>query len=560
LLLVLDNFEQLVTAGSVVGELLDSCHDLTVLVTSRERLHLSGESEYPLPPLIDLDAEALFRTRVLASAPDTILDERARETVAEICRRLEGLPLALELAAARARILPLRSILERLEQRLSFLTDGASDLPSRQQTLAAAIEWSYELLSAEERVALDQLAVFAGGWSLEAAEALLRTSDALSQLASLRDKSLIVPRTSVDGGPRFAMLETIAEYALQRLRDDGNEADARRAHAEYFLGLAERAQLTGPRQSEWFARLSEEQRNIGAALTWARDEGQFELLLQGAGALWRFWFVRGHLTEGREWLSAALRWRPAEPSRALQRALYGGSALALAAGDPVAARVLAVERLEACRALGNAELLTSALNGLANVNLWLGDYSVAADLFDRAAAQAGAAGLEEERAVVINNRGYLALIENDAVGGESRCREAALTFETLGLRVEAANARLNVAIALVAQKRADEAIPEIEASLDTYLNLESVDGISYALDVAAAAAVGGDNRRAGVLFGAAGAARQRTGTSPEPVEQALRQRTQQALEQSLGVAAFEAARSEGALLDPDAAAQLVLGP
>jgi predicted ATPase/class 3 adenylate cyclase len=558
-LLVLDNFEQLLAAGSFVGELLDLCPSVKVLATSRERLHLSGEHEYAMPPLTELDAEALFRTRVLAASPDAVLDQSARATVAAICSRLEGSPLALELAAARARILPLQSILDRLEQRLSFLTDGARDLPARQQTLEAAIDWSFELLSPDERVSLARLAVFAGGWSLEAAEAVLRTSDALPQLASLRDKSLIVARTSSDGGPRFAMLETIVEYALQRLRDQGVESEARQAHAEYFLELVEQAELTGPRESEWFARLVEEQRNIGGALAWARAEGRSDLLLQSTGALWRFWFVRGHLTEGRGWLTAALERRPAEPSLTLQRALLGASALALAAGDRDAARAFADERLEVCHVLGDAELLASALSGLANVKVWLGEREEAAELYDRAADEARAAGLEEVLAVVTVNRGYLALIEGDAIGGESHCAEAATVFKALGRRVEAANARLNVAVALVAQERADEADPEIETSLRTYLELENLDGISCALDVAAAAAAGRDPQRASILFGAAGAARQATGATAPPVEQALRERTKQALEQSLGATAFAAHSNEGALLDPRAAANIVLG-
>ena len=553
LLLVLDNFEQVVSGRMVVGELIDAGSSLKVLTSSRERLHLSGEREYALSSLSTADAEALFRARVLAAAPDVAIAE-SDPVVTAICERLDRLPLAIELAAARARILPLPAILDRLEQRLSFLTGGAHDLPSRQQTLEAAIDWSYQLLEDGERRTLERLAVFAGGFSLEAAEAIVGTNDALLHLASLRDKSLVVPRMSNDGAPRFGMLETIAEYALGRLRERGEEDEVRGLHAEYFLDLVERAELTGPRESEWFGRLAEEQRNLNAALAWA----QGERLLSGAGALWRYWFVRAHLTEGRGWLGAALD-GDHEPSPALQRALLGASALALSAGDAGAAHSYAAERLNVCEELGDPELLTSALSGLANVKVWLGERAEAFPLYERAANEARSAGLDEALANVFNNLGYLALAEGDPVAGEARCAEAAAVFESLGRQADAASARVNVAVARVSLERAEEALPEIERSLRTFLDLENVDGISCALDVAAAAALDlGDGERAGILFGAAGAARRQSGATAPPVEQELRDRTKVALESALGER-FVAACTEGETLAPRAAAALVLG-
>ncbi len=554
LLLVLDNFEQVVAGRAVVGELIDAGPNLKVLISSRERLHLSAEREYSVPSPSAADAEALFRARLLAVAPDLLVAE-SDPVVTAICERLDRLPLAIELAAARARLLPLPTILQRLEQRFAFLTDGAHDLPSRQQTLEATIDWSYDLLDAGEREVLERLSVFAGGFSLEAAEAVLGTDAALLQLGSLRDKSLVVPRTSSDGAPRFGMLEMIAEYALARLREHGDEHEVRRLHAEYYLGLAERAELTGALVGEWFGRLAEEQRNLNAALAWASEEQ----LLLGAGALWRYWFARGHLTEGRGWLTAALATR-GEPSRASQRALLGASALALSAGDAAAAHALASDGLDVCIALDDPELITSALSALANVKVWLGERSEAMELYERAAELARAAGFDETLAVVMNNLGYLALLEGDAAAGESRCAEAAAGFESLGRPVDAANARLNVAVALVALERATEALPEIEQSLRTFLDLQNGDGISCALDVAAAAALGlGDGERAGILYGAAGAARRQSGATAPPVEQELRDRTKATLERVLGQVAFVAACNEGETLEPRSAAELVLG-
>jgi predicted ATPase/class 3 adenylate cyclase len=554
MLLVLDNFEQVVSGREVVSKLIDACPNLKVLTSSRERLHLSGEREYAVPSLSASDAEALFRARVLVAAPEVAVGE-GDPVVSAICERLDRLPLAIELAAARTRLLPLQAILERLEDRLAFLRDGAHDLPSRQQTLEAAIDWSYQLLDADERRALERLSVFAGGFSLDAAEAVIGAGTALVQIGSLRDKSLVVPRMSSDGAPRFGMLETIAEYAGARLRERGEEEEVRSIHARYFLQLAEQAELAGRRESDWLGRLAEEQRNLNAALAWSRGED----LLQGAGALWRYWFVRGHLTEGRGWLGTALESR-GEPSLHLQRALFGASTLALSAGDMSAAHALASERVEVCTALGDAESLTSALSALANVKVWLGEPAEAIELYERAAEQARTAGFDEARAAVMNNLGYLALSEGDAVAGESRCAEAAAVFESLGRHAEAANARVNVAAARVLLDRADEALPELEQSLGTFLDHENADGISCALDVAAAAMLDlGDGERAGILLGAAGAARRRSGATAPPVEQQLRDRTKGALERTLGPDAFAAARSEGELLAARAAAELVVG-
>ncbi len=327
LLLLLDNFERVLPAAPLVRRLLDECPRLAVLATSRELLRVTAEVEYPVPTLPDADAGDLFAARATAANPDLDVGGGHRGEVLAICRRLDGLPLAIELAAANARVLPLQTILERLEQRIAFLADGPRDLPERQRTLRATIDWSYTLLDPDEQSLLTRLSVFAGGWPIEAAEQLVTPGDgALRLLTSLRDKSLIFARIGADGGARFGMLDTIAEYARLRLREQDGEGDARRAHAAYYLDLVERGapELQGASGGEWLRRIAEEHQNIRAALTWALEVHEDDLLLRASGALWRFWFIRGHLSEGRLWLGRALERRPAVPSPALDGRFSAG--------------------------------------------------------------------------------------------------------------------------------------------------------------------------------------------------------------------------------------------
>jgi predicted ATPase/class 3 adenylate cyclase len=559
LLLLLDNFEQVVEGAGAVAGLLSACPRLRVLATSRERLNLVGEHEYPLPPLERSDAAALFAARARAASPEVDLEGGWGEVVEAICSRLDGLPLAVELAAARVRMLPLAAILERLEQRLPFLTDGPRDLPERQRTLRATIDWSYGLLDETEKVVLARLAVFAGGWTLEAAATIAEQDDVLPLLTSLRDKSLIVPRVGSEGGPRFAMLDTIAEYALQRLGERGDEAPVRRLHAQYFLQLAERGEpeLQGPEQAVWLAHLAEEHRNIRAALRWADETGEDELLLRIAGALWRFWFIRGHLAEGRTWLGRALERRPTQPSSWRANALLGATTLAAADDDTAAAQALATERLQVCRELGGDEGIAGALGGLANVTVMLGAHADAARLYEQAAYHASAAEAEGALAAIVNNLGYVMLLDGDATGGEARCREAARLFGELGSRDEAAGAWLNVAIALLAQSRAPDALSVLAGCLRTYADVQHADGISYCLDACAAAyAELGELRPAAVLSGAARGIAHRTGGTPPPLERALRDRTELQLKRDFGAGPFADACREGEALTQEAAIEL----
>jgi predicted ATPase/class 3 adenylate cyclase len=354
LLLILDNFEQVVDAAPLVGELLAACRALEVLVTSRTPLRIYGEYEYPvrplelpdpenLPPIEALgqnEAIRLFTERARAANATFSLTNENAPAIAEICARLDGLPLAIELAAARTRLLSPQAICSRLSDPLKLLTGGARDLPERQRTLRGAIAWSYALLDEDEQILFAKLAVFSGGCALDAAETICEPDsdssvDILDGLSSLLDKSLLRQEEGEGGEPRFVMLETIREFARERLQISGNAAKTRKLHAEYFLALAEQGEskLRGPEEAMWLERLDVEHDNMRAALSWALERREAEVALRLGGALWLFWFVRGYHSEGRRWLQEALAVdEPGSPvSRAM--ALAGVGWLAFEQGE-----------------------------------------------------------------------------------------------------------------------------------------------------------------------------------------------------------------------------------
>jgi predicted ATPase len=549
-LLVLDNFESALDAAPQVAELVHGCPQLKVLATSRERLHLRAEHEYRLDPLAATDASDLFAARASAARPDLDVDAH-RDDVAAICKQLDRLPLALELAAARARVLPLRTILDRLGQRLTFLTGGARDLPERQRTLAATIEWSFALLDDEEQVAFLSLAVFAGGASLDAIEGVVGPEDALELVTSLVDKSLILSRPVDDGTPRFTMLATIREFALERLAEQGHEAETRRRHAEYFRDLAERSEhdIQGRKQARLLQQLSLEHGNFRTALAWASDAGEGETLVRLAGALWRFWFVRGHLSEGQAWLERALVCDAPPGARA--RALHGATVLAAVSGELNEARRIAQALLDVRRELGVDEDTARALSTLANVYSDLGELDAAADLYEEAAEHAQRADARPALAGIMTNQGYLSLLREEPEAASATSREAALLFEELGFVEEQAGAWVNVASAELSLDRLTEARNALARGLDHYVAVGHADGVSYCLDIAATIAARlGDKRRAALLIGAAAAARERTGGTLPPVERRLHDATLALLD------GLDAARAEGAALEPEAAVAL----
>jgi len=343
LLLLFDNFEHVVEAAADVAGLLDTCPGLELLVTSREPLHVTSEQEYPVPPFVHEEGVGFFLARARAVEPDF----QADEAVSAICRRLDDLPLALELAAARVKALSSRQILARLDERLPLLTGGARDAPERQRTLRATLEWSYELLTPEEQRLFGRLAVFRGGCTLNAAEEVAEAD--LDTLQSLVDKSLLR-----HNGERFWMLETTREYAAERLDESGEGEELEREHAQCFLALAEGAEphlRWSGSHGEWLDRLESEHDNMRAALDRLGVAGKSQLNLQLAGALSRFWVMRGHLAEGGRRLESALA-ADERPTAARARALDGAAVIAIG-DDAPRARLRAEEALMLHRTLGD---------------------------------------------------------------------------------------------------------------------------------------------------------------------------------------------------------------
>lgn len=404
-LLVLDNFEQVIDAAPRISELLRATSSLKVLVTSRIILHLSGEQEYPVQPLALPDvrrqvtpvglsqyaAVALFIQQAQAAKPDFQITNDNAPAIAEICHRLDGLPLAIELAAARIKVLPPAALLARLTNRLKLLTGGPRDRTARQQTLRGAIDWSYDLLDSAEQTLFARLGVFHGGCTIEACEAICASSDdlmldVLDGLASFVDKSLLRQHEGPDGEPRFRMLETIREYAQERLAASGEAEELARQHALYYLTFAEMAEpeLTGSEQALWLKRLEADHDNLRAALRWGTEHAEPELVARLVFALWRFWDRGGHLVEGRERLEAAVTISSniAPPLRA--KVLHATGNLNRGHGDFDRARVLFTEALAIRRHLGDKRALVASLHGLGNVAFDQGDYQNAVPILEEA--------------------------------------------------------------------------------------------------------------------------------------------------------------------------------
>jgi predicted ATPase/DNA-binding XRE family transcriptional regulator len=382
LLLVLDNFEQVVAAAPAVAELLAECPWLKAIVTSRAPLRLRGERQFPVPPLAADLARQLFVERAQAVRPDFALTPENAPIIAELCARLDGLPLAIELIAARIKLLTPQSLLARLSGPLLLSTDGVRGVPDRQRTLEAAIRWSYDLLTEQEQTLFARLGVFVGGWTLEAAEQVC-SNDTLNGLSALLDKSLIQRAPDADGEPRFTLLVTLRAFAQEQLAARGESEIMSRRHAECFLALAERAEpeLYRAQQAKWIRRLEVERENFRAVLTWALDYDA-AVGLRLASALWWFWAMRGDLQEGREWLSKFLNPPSASGvSLARTRALWRLGMMAFYQGDTQFASAVAAESLALSQRLEDADCLAHALVLSANVAQWLGQISRAEKLY-----------------------------------------------------------------------------------------------------------------------------------------------------------------------------------
>jgi len=407
MLLVLDNFEQVLVAAPAIAGLSATAPELRVLATSRTPLRLSGERTYSVPPLRLPESVSLFADRAhAATAEFEIADENA-EAVAEICRRLDGLPLAIELAAPRVRTLPPQALLNRLDQRLKLLTGGAQDLDERQRTLRATIEWSYDLLLGEEKTLFARLACFVGGCRIDAADAICDPDgslgvDVLNGLGSLVEKSLLRQRPDPDGEPRFWMLETIREYALELLEASGEADVLRELHASWYAGAAEQldAELRTGDPAEVFEHVDADYANLRAALEFGRDRGDGELMLRLATALWGFWITRGYVSGGMRALERALELSGRRPARALV-GLCALKVLSGRSGEDL--RAAAQEALEACEELGDDYSLAQAWNVVGRVEgSVMGSLGTAEEAWRRALSHARRGDHRAEKAESIS--------------------------------------------------------------------------------------------------------------------------------------------------------------
>src|SRR6266851_9023119 len=334
LLLLIDNFEQVLAAAPTVARLLGAAPGLKVIVTSRAPLHVAAEHEFAVPPLAEDEAAELFVTRAQAANPSFVLTEQNAAAVAELCVRLDGLPLAIELAAARSKLLPPVALLARLGNRLELLTGGRRDAPRHQQTLRMTLDWSYDLLDSDAQRLFAQLGVFAGGCTLASAESVCRVEGSvLEGLAALVDESLVGQRESNE--PRFTLLQLVRDYALERLTASGESEEARRRHLEHFVALAEEAEpgLAGGEQARWLARVEEEHDNLRAALAYALETDDSSSALRLVVGVRRFWQTHGYLAEGRQSLESALAVTQDTPSELRANAFNMAGILAGEQGD-----------------------------------------------------------------------------------------------------------------------------------------------------------------------------------------------------------------------------------
>ncbi len=465
-LLLLDNFEHVAAAAPVITELLAACAGLRVLVTSRARLHLSGEHLYFVPPLrvpaldhalsltelAQVPAVALLVACVQASAGDFALDASIAPAIAALCARLDGLPLALELVAPRLATLSPAMLLDRLSSRLRLLTDGARDLPTRQQTLRATLEWSYALLSPGEQVAFRRLSAFPASYTLEAAEdvcmagsaetatedALLAARDIAEWVGGLLDQSLLYRDRTPEGAPRFTMLETVREFGLERLEESGEAAHVHRHHADSTVRTVEMAAqaLSGPHQGAALTQLESERDNVRAALRWTRDHRDGPRMGRLVSALWRFWLARGSIDEGRRWLAEAFALqedREDAVSLTRTRTLIGAAMLAIAQGAVEEAEALVADAIAGARRQGDDLLVIAALNAGGDLARRRGQYPEATAYHEEALALARACGDVVRIADTLVGLGYAASLTGDTARG------AMLYEESLPLARQAGN-------------------------------------------------------------------------------------------------------------------------
>jgi predicted ATPase len=564
MLLILDNLEQLLEAARDVAHLIEDCPRIVVLATSRAPLRVRGEQEYPVPPLalpsttshpaeddlLKASSSRLFLERVRAVSPTFVLNAENTADVAAICWRLAGLPLALELAAAKARFLEPAALLSRLDQALS--TAWARDLPERQRTMRAALDWSHDLLSGPERQLFRRLSVFAGGFTLEAAEAVgasEATEEVLGLLGALVEQSLVVAQSPEDGEARYGMLEPVRQYAREKLDESGEGDRVGVRHAEYYLALAERARpgLHGPRQANRLDDLAREHDNVSAAMAWLLERGKRgEATCIGWG-IHEFWFRRGYMGEGLRWMEQVLVARDKLPALARARALYVEALLSFLRGAQGRADKAATESVAAARAAGDPETLAYALGMQGLATLSRGDLETAEAVLPEALRLFREQGDPHSVSSGLYSLANLALARGDAdeamrlLGeGEILSREAgnwAMLATCLG--TQAISARLE----------GDDArtVELLQESVEIAGMLRDDYNVAFcATGLAGVAAREGRAERAARLFGIADALSEKTGAGISwSVLRRLNERDLTSAREMLNPEEFEKAWAEG---------------
>jgi len=564
ILLVVDNFEQVSQAASDIEKLISTGPHLRILVTSREPLRLAAEYEFAVPPL-SLPAEdepvsaatfseyesiRFFVERAQAIKPEFALSQTNASDVAAICRNLDGLPFAIELAAARIRLFEPQAIRSRLSSSLRFLTGGAKELPERQQTMRGTISWSYDLLGAEEKQLFDRLSVFAGGFTIDSAEAVGADPDGeiLDAVSSLLDKNLI-ERTNRGGGePRFRMLVVVREFALEKLEERGDADAVRRRHAESFAALAAEAEpeLRGPRAGEWLARLEIEHDNIRTALEWAlRREPGTALMI--AASVQRFWWRRGHLTEGVDWTKRILDANgDSSDLVSLTSAYRGISSLSWNRGDFDAAVAFAEKGLEIALKTGDKNLIINALHSVGSAKHNQGDFAGAQKFSEEALAMARDAGQTFEAAELANALGELARHREDFVAAQGLYEEALQLARQNGYKQLNMLAAINLAAVACHLEDYELSYAYTLESMKISEEMGSTVSIGYALErFAALAVIGGEMERAAILSGAMEAIYDTAGYRIEEVDRLFLERYLDKARSAVGIERFEASRSRG---------------
>lgn len=512
LLLVLDNCEHVVGAcAGLVEVLLRSCPGLKILCTSREVLEVAGETAWPVPPLtrpdpghpsepealLAYEAVRLFVERAGVAAPGFALTRENAAAVARVCERLDGIPLAIELAAARIRVLSAAQISDRLDDALGLLTGGSRTAPPRQRTLRAALDWSHCLLPKEEKALFRRLSVFVGGFALGAAEEVcsggdLRAGNVLGLLSRLVDKSLVfVVRR--EGEARYRLLATVRQYAGERLAASGEEQALRRRHAGFFLDLAERAEAApkGPGQEDWLDRLEAELGNLRAALGWSVGSGEArdaEVGLRLSGALWRLCYLRGHYGQGRAWLEAALASGASPSGGPRARALTGAGVLALLQCEYGRAERRLQEALALCEGLGDRRGEASALQALGSVSRERGLYGQAEAYHERSLALWRGLDDEYEVARSFNYLGFAAWLQGEHGRAEELCARTLATFRRLGDAEGVVWALINLGSAALYSGDPARATTLLEESLSASRQAGYREGVAWSLNLLGVAA------------------------------------------------------------------------